>query len=243
MFLIMIKKKIKDIIACCILLLSWSSFAQIGVGVETPEADLDVKGDIRMRQLGNPISFNHVILSDSEGNLAYLDQGVESYTVKEVLYKNMPRPVSSTAYSASIGAGTLVELGLEIVVELRPYTTNAVSIEYNVPISSTALPGYMGITLVRQENGTSSELEAGSRKFTYYNVPQNQDGYRYTLMPVAGKATDIITNDSSQMKYIAYSAKGYIERGAGTMNFGNPLLPADNFGTGILVIYVYEKNL
>ena len=226
-----------------------TTFAQVGIKVEKPEAELDVDGSVRLQKLDNPVSYNRILLADKDGNIGFKDQGDDVFFVKDILYKNLPQTVSSTVYSASL-VSTIkpIELGLDILVELLPNSVTAVTIEYNLPITAAILatesvPGYLGITLVKTENGVLTELEEGSRKFTIYDVGSLVNNRKYITMPVSGKATDIIANDSNQKRYITYSAKGYIESGKGITYFGNPLNDTDNFGRGVTVIQVYEKRL
>ncbi|WP_158963400.1 hypothetical protein [Myroides fluvii] len=225
-------------------------FGQVGIHNEKPEADLDVKGEVRLRKLANPIEYNRMILADEHGNLGYNDLGEDAYTAKDVLFKNLPQSVSTTLVNNS-NAVTMVpvELNLDLVVKIEPRTTVAVALEYNVSITgvltniNTPVPGYMGITLYRSENNIQTELEEGSRKFTLYNVPKNYGSERHITMPVSGKATDIFTNLTTSAKYITYSAKGYVENGRGTMFFGSPVGADENYGTGVFIIQIYEKKL
>ncbi|WP_410879361.1 hypothetical protein [Myroides sp. DW712] len=239
-------KIIKKSLVLVLFLSLTTAFGQIGINVETPSANLDVNGDVRLRKLNNPTGFNRQVLANQDGVLGYSDLGEDNYAVKDILFKVMPVTVSSTASEASVWKGPsqgAVELGLDIVVPIEPFSSTAIAIEYNIPITSTIASGYIGVTLVKFENGVMTELEEGSRKFTLYNTPLHMGNMRYITMPVSGKATDIVYNNTNQTKYITYSSKGYIEIGAGTTYFGNPLQNSDNFGTGILVIQVYQKKL
>ncbi|MGS4344789.1 hypothetical protein ACKUSY_04110 [Myroides odoratus] len=222
---------------------------QVGINIEQPEADLDVEGSVRWRKLDNPVSYNRMIVANAQGDIGYTNLGDDAYTVKDVLFKYLPQTVSSTLKNQSnTHPKPLVELNLDLLVAVAPYSSTAIAVEYNVSITAvltgtTAIPGYMGITLMKNENGVQTELEEGSRKFTLYNVPVNYNNSKYITMPVSGKATDILTNYTNQTKYITYSAKGYIENGSGVMYFGNPPNAPNNFGSGVLIVQVYEKRL
>ena len=249
----MTKIKLRQIIVFCTFFCTVVTFAQVGIGLENPTTDLDVKGDVRMRQLANPISYNRTILANEEGDLAFFDQGEDTYSVKDVLYKLLNNNVTTQrTFATNINPSSsfpLIELGMDLTVEIKPFTTTAVAMEYNVPVTSVLfsnaakVPSYMGITMVRKENGLLDELEEGSRKFTLFNVPVNYQSRRYISMPVSGKATDIVVNNTRQTRYITYSAKGYIENGSGDMYFGNPLSDFNYYGSGVFIIQVYEKKM
>ena len=240
--------KVLKICALCLFAIT-TAFGQVGINNENPEADLDVKGDIRMRLLGNPISYNRLILADEEGNLGYNDLGSSSYILKSIYYKPLSQSVSTQLINASGSTNIPIELNLEIELKVDSRTAVAISIEYNLPITavlpgtSNDIPGYMGATLFRRENNIQTELEEGSRKYTLYNVPKNYGANKHITMPVSGRATDMIANTTSDFKMFTYSVKGYVENGRGTMHFGNFLNASENYGEGVLVIHVYEKNL
>ncbi|MBB1139656.1 hypothetical protein [Myroides sp. WP-1] len=226
-----------------------TAFGQVGINNEHPEADLDIKGDIRMRYLGNPIQYNRLILADEEGNLGYNDLGPSSYSLKSIYYKNLSQSVSTQLVNATGAVNSPIELNMEIEIKVDSRTAVAISMEYNLPVTavlagtSNDIPGYLGATLFRRENNVQSELEEGSRKFTLYNVPKNYGTTKHITMPISGRATEMITNTTSNVKTIVYSVKGYVENGRGTMHFGNFLNPSENYGEGVFVIHVYEKRL
>lgn len=248
MFLIIRTMKVLKIGALCLFAVS-TAFGQVGINNENPEADLDIKGGIRMRLLANPIPYHRLILADEEGNLGYNDLGSSSYTLKSIYFKPLSQGVSTQLVNASGAANTPVELNLDIEVIVNSRSSVAVSLEYNLPITavlagnSNDVPGFMGATVFRRENNMQTEIEEGSRKFTLYNVPQNYGTTKHVTMPISGRATDRVTNSTSDIKRIVYSVKGYVENGRGTMYFGNFVNASENYGEGVLVIHVYEKKL
>lgn len=243
--------KFLDIKVLLLLFFTANIFAQVGVGTEKPEADLDIHGSIRLRKLGTIANSTRMLLSNEKGDVGFFDLGKDSYRVKDVFYKIMDKPTISTARGASLYVPRLplIELLLDIEVEIAPRTTTAVTMEYNVPItalidnSTRGIPSYIGVTLVKNEGGGAVELDEGSRKFSFYDVNAQIDSQKCLTMPVSGKATDVITNNSNSKMVVSYSAKGYIENGVGTLYFGEVSSGDSSFGSGVFVVQVYEKEL
>lgn len=233
------------------LLLTATSFGQVGIGTENPEADFDIRGNIRLRQLGNSSHSTRMLMSNDKGDIGFINHEKDSYRVKDVFYKIMQTPAITTVNGASLHAPRfpLIELSLDVDVEIAPQTRTAVTMEYNVPITalidvtSRNVPSYIGITLVKKEDGTTIELDEGSRKFSFYDVNAIFDSKRCLTMPVSGKATDVIVNNTNSPMIVSYSAKGYIETGYGTLYFGEVSSGDSSFGSGVFVVQVYEKEL
>lgn len=227
-----------------------SSFGQVGIKNDNPEADLDVNGSVRFRNLvNNGVTYNRIVLSNSVGDLGVKAIGENDFRVKDVFYAFMPDKVTTTQSNAALlgtGLSALIELGLDIEVEIEPNSVTAISLEYNVPVSApvrnndTRIPQYMGVTLVKNESNKNIELDEGSRKLTFFAINNTEN---IISMPVSGRATDIITNTTNTTKKITYSAKGFIENGLSQpKTFGNPGGSNSGFGNGIITVQVYNKK-
>ncbi len=246
------RMKIKDIKFFLLLLFSITTMGQVGIGTEKPEATLDVYGSVRIRKLSNSFLSSKMLLANEKGELGYVTFEKDAYQVKDIFYRIMTKGVHTRVLAASIISVStpLIDLSLDITVEVAPHTTTAVTMEYNVPIttlidrnSTNDLPGYIGITLVKREGMAAiQELDEGSRKFTFYKTNAQYYSKFCTSMPVSGRATDVIINNTDSIKKITYSAMGYIESGRGDMYFGEFSSGESSFGAGVFIAQVYQKD-
>lgn len=244
--------KIDNIKFLLLFLFSVTTMAQVGIGTEKPEATLDVAGSVRIRKLSNSFHSSKMLLANEKGELGYVTLEEDAYQVKDILFKIMTEGVHTDKPVASITSigRPLIDLSLDITVEIAPYTTTAITMEYNVPITALVtgngtgnLPGYIGITLVKREGiGKTQELDEGSRKFTFYRTNAKYLSKYCISMPVSGKATDVVVNDTNSIKKITYSAKGYVENGKGDMYFGEVPSGESSFGAGVFIAQVYQKD-
>lgn len=230
------------------------AFGQVGIGVALPEKELDVKGDIRFRDV-KPIQdspalseYDRQLVLSKEGDLATVPVFSEpnAYRLRNVYYKNMVNPVKS--FTKTTQPGQELNLGLEIEVSIPPYTESLVLVDYSVPMmiyvgtGSTATvvkAGYLGITFKKDK----VELDQASRKNTlpsYFHTP-------VAGFAVSGKAVDVVINKTDKTIKHTYKALGYIE--ANTENkevtFGMYSATGKNFnwGKGAMTVQVFDRNI
>ncbi len=243
----------RNIVLFFLLHIGGVALGQVGINNLRPEADLDVDGSVKFRKLNNMLNFNQIIVANEEGRLAATEVEEGAFLLRDIYFKKMSQLVKTTSPSAVFvpNRSTLIELGLDIDIPISPHSEVIVSVEYNVPVinqysNSNEYSNYLGITLIRKFNQTLVELDEGSRKITVYRGYTLQDRVRIVGVPITGKATDMVSNNTNVVNNYTYSAKGYIETGRGTIYYGdiNSLFPRElNWGNGILVITVYEKAI
>lgn len=243
----------RNIVLFFLLHIGGMALGQVGINNLRPEADLDVDGSVKFRKLRDMSSFSQIIVGNEKGRLATTQVEEGAFLLRDIYFKKMPQLVKTTNSSALFTPtrSTLIELGLDIDIPISPHSEVVVSVEYNVPIinqysDSNEYSNYLGITLVRKFNQTFVELDEGSRKITVYRGYTLQDRLRIVGMPITGKATDMVSNNTNVVNNYTYSVKGYIELGKGTIYYGgiDSIFPRElNWGNGILVITVYEKAM
>lgn len=241
MFLII--KMVKELLqVVCFLLCTGMTYAQVGISVKQPKADLDVDGEVRLRAINTTLPSTKVVVANENGDLGYIPKGADNYEAKDIFYKMIdPEVVNAGGSNAGYS-----RLGLDITVEVEPFTEVAIAIEYNIPVTMwRSAPNYAGITLMKTNNANNrrEELDEGSRKYTSFDTRTTFDGYYIASMPVTGKATDIVVNKTANTMSFTYSTLPYIEGGAGIVHFGDFTDGRENFGTGILLVQVYEKKI
>lgn len=241
--------KIKTLLALCIFSTSLA-FGQVGIGVTLPEKELDVKGDIRFRDI-QPIhnspdvsEYDRQLVVSKEGDLATVPIFGEpnAYRLRNVYYKNMNAPVKSNVKETNRQSD--LNLGLEIKVSIPPYTESLILIDYSVPIMITAtvdasIFGYLGITFKKD----TAELDQASRKNTlptHFNMPAG--GFA-----VSGKAVDAVINKTGKTITHTYKAVGYIEENKQNrmVTFGMYSNTGANYnwGKGAMTIQVFDRNV
>lgn len=242
-------------------ILSLPCFAQVGVGTLTPQSDLDVVGTVRLRKLAPSSELHRILVIDQQGNLATKNQRKGQFRITDIYYKTVELPIKTNPNEEDLG-GTYsytVDLGLALEIVIEPKSMVVVSLEYNIPCivemhDKDVYPSYMGLELSKsslQLNLQKEVVQAGSRKYTVYDINADQDGDKIISIPVAGAAADVVENPSDKQVTVTYEVKGYVEIKAGstnnyTMFFGGYHSEDPNFegiGNGIYMVSVYEKTL
>lgn len=220
------------------------TYSQVGINKEDLTSDFEVKGSMRLRQFDSSVIPSRILVANDNGDVGFVSQGENRYTVRDVYYKMMSEEAIKPIYSNNSG---LVELKLDITIDINPYTETAVFLDYNVPVTAIGawIPSYMGVSLLKTAKGDPKiiYINEGSRKFTFYTTQARYGGGNCVTMPVTGKATDVIVNNTPNKVTFTYSAKGYIEGGQGTMYFGNVNKAETAFGVGVLIAQVFERKI
>ena len=188
------KKKL--IINIAFLLFTSLTLAQIGINTTNPTKDLDVNGELRIRNLPYLIS-SEFLASDNLGNIGKYNP---------LLISEISSVIASSNIDVLINTSTIVNninLGLSTTIFIPANKEAIIIIDYSVPIgvSSFTNPiGYYGITF--RKNG--SEEVAGSRKFSF-NINENAN-----MVTVFNHYVENFTSSSID-RYITYSLNGYVE--------------------------------
>lgn len=231
--------------------------AQIGVNTLTPTTDLDVNGSVRLRKLNTDSDLYRLLVADTDGNLATVNNEKGAYQMTDVYFKTINKKITTVVKEARFETlkTPSIELGLDIEVVIEPNSMVIVSMDYNVPVVIEEVevgkkPAYVGLTLVKESSDLNmgiTEIGEGSRKFTIYGVNKEDDHVKLIAMPITGSAADVVENRTDDQIRIKYSVKGYIESGGDSIkNFGgykDNLDDNEDFGNGIFIINVFEKAL
>lgn len=258
----------RKIVMICFALISISSFGQVGIGTEDPQAALDVdpKGVkveqeedkyIRIEGLERKPDYLRKIVLDDKGNMATMDYDSDNFNLKTLKYVKSKKTIY-TAKSANVMDNSKEKLSLELDLEviLSPYTDNILFLEYDVPIyiynnhdkdNAKIVIGYMGVTLTKvEDNNTIVELDQGSRKMTNYEGRSSANSNDFMGVSIGGKAVDQVSNTGNTGKKVLYKLYGYVEKGYyeqidKDIYFCNANGEIESLGIGLFNIAVYEK--
>ncbi|WP_147448384.1 hypothetical protein [Dokdonia sinensis] len=180
-----------------------SSFAQIGINTTSPTRDLDVNGDLRIRNLPSQnVNESNFLTTDANGNIGQSTAYILSDVDAVIASTNVDRTVTG------LGIRDNVPLGLSIRTTIPANKEGLVIIQYSVPVgisSFTEPRGYYGIRFLR--NGV--EAVEGSRKFSmmkegHANMVSVSNVYVEHFSPRPNDRT------------ITFNCKGYIEQRSGS---------------------------
>lgn len=232
------KKKSKKIVFPFFLLWNLCSYAQIGVGTEVPTQEFEIKGTVRFKELDQNLQLTRQLLSDDEGNLTAAE------SVKDRLYyDNLQKELMP--YPVLVGPNETKDLGVELVMEIKPLSETVVILTYNIPIYSRDntilnLPEYGGVKLASSRDGN---LPLGARKFTFplsYGI--NNTTSRGAFF-IEGKYVDVISNTTNQVETVKYTLQGFIENGNAASFYFSDGVGNGSFGVGIFSGMVFYKGL
>ncbi len=217
------------------LFFTFSILAQVGIGTTSPTKDLDVNGEVRIRNLPT-ITDPTFLASDVNGNVG----AVSIYTLYDI---NLDIASSNVDTSIS-GLSTInnLNLGLSISTTIPANKEAIIIVNYSVPMgvsSFTTSGGYYGIRFIR--NGV--EEQAGSRKNTIFSETSSFPSAR--MVTISNIYVDTITA-STVPQVINYELNGYIEQlstGTHTYRFNMWSNTGNNFnwGFGTLSATVYVR--
>ncbi len=188
--------KTKIFLSFILILTTGFIFAQVGINTSSPTKDLDINGEIRIRNLPTQTS-NILIGADAEGNIGtsaiYLPSDIKSTRATSNVDVVIPP-------SSGITTIDNINLGLSTTVTIPENKEAFIIISYSVPIGISSFKnptGYYGIRFLRD----GLELQEGSRKFSIIrNMASVNNTYTDHYLP------------SSFERVIVFSLNGYIER-------------------------------
>jgi len=229
-----------------------TSGGNVGIGTVNPQYMLDVADTSRVNNLkvnDAPLLANATnMVIDDNGNVGRAYKTANNFTFGDVYSVVMGEPVTNNDTHNSI---IKIPLNVEIEVTTPPHTECLYFIDYNMPChyiknnADTVKIGYIGVTLFKTTEQSTAELPEGSRKFTTF-----RKGYSNTNaigMPIIGKATDRIRNESDIPHKTTYSLSGYIEMNVNgdEVRFGMYAATGENFnwGRGTMSVLSYVKVL
>lgn len=196
-------KKLQYIYIIVIALIFSNSWGQVGIGIENPEADLDVNLNTKLSGLKDVthelLEYNKIVFADKDGNIGYQNRNVDSYIYRNTYFAKMTN-VSSISTK-------LTSLGLDISIAVPANGQSMVEINYSVSIINGS-GSNASLVLSRVENGTETFLYEATRSFTF------ADGYSNSAT-AKGRAIsnvhyDEIKNDSNTIKNVTYKLYGIV---------------------------------
>ncbi|HLW32395.1 MAG TPA: hypothetical protein VKX40_09040 [Aequorivita sp.] len=212
-------------------------FSQVGINTTNPTKDLDINGELRIRNL--PVQTGDFLLgADHDGNIGKTSVFLISDINSIAASQNVDITISPNQ------AKTLdnIDLGLSLPVTIPANREAMVIISYSVPmgLSTFSSPrGYYGIRFLR--DGT--EAEVGSRKHTVMDRPNNSN-----MVSVSNIYTEKFASSPIE-RIINYTLNGYIEHFSSdisnTYRFNmwspDPLVHNYNWGKAVISKQVYLK--
>ena len=214
-----------------LVLINFLAYSQVGIGTASPTKDLDINGELRIRNLPY-LTDSEFLACDNLGNIG---------KYRPMLISDISSVIASSNIDILINTSTIINninLGLSTTIFIPANKEAIIIIDYSVPIgvSSFTNPiGYYGITF--RKNG--SEEVVGSRKFSF-NINGNAN-----MVTVFNHYIENFTSSSID-RYITYSLNGYVEthnNSSNTFRFNmwNPLGDNYNWGKATLSKIVYLR--
>lgn len=188
------------------LFLSTLSFGQIGIGTEKPTQEFEVKGTVIFRDLEQQSSttFNRQVMADSQGNLTAKETSSSGLFFKNIVRQTMGQPIA-------VRVGSTQDLGVNIKVEIEPYSEAIVVLSYNIPVfiaeSIKTINSYFATVKLYKNN---EPIYPAFRKFTF-PVEYNKSVRFFQGMFLDGKYVDVVKNDTGNTVSVTYSLKGGAE--------------------------------
>ncbi len=189
------------------------AFAQVGINTTNPTKDLDINGELRIRNLPSMNNSLDVLTADVNGNTGKISN---LKFLKEVYFDEATSNIDRTIYTDGQSTVNNVNLGLSNTVVIPAYVKATIIVSYSIPVglsgADDVVNGYYGIRFLK--NGV--EQQSGSRK---YSIPDRYKRYYYstdTFSMVSAGTTYIEVIDNSanpNSQSVTFSLNGYIEQG------------------------------
>lgn len=209
--------------------------SQVGINTTSPTKDLDINGELRIRNLPDAnISNSNLLVADVNGNVGKSDFFILSNVVSSVASSNVDRSISSPVTINNI------DIGLSSTITIPANKEAFIIVNYSVPIGISSftqpLSSYYGIRFLKN----NIEQESGSRKSTCVY------GQNANMLTISNVYVENIPSQASS-NTITYSLNGYIEQiiaGSHTYRFNmwsNVIGNNFNWGRGVITVQVYLK--
>lgn len=227
----------KSFLVISFLFFTGLTFSQVGINTDLPTKELDVNGELRVRNLPTNNGATSVLTTDADGNISQS----QTFILWEVDSQVATAPVDYST-SADIIVNN-IDLGMSITVNIPANVEARIIINYSVPmgVSSFTEPiGYYGVRFLKD----GIEAPAGSRKFSVLNNGGNQD-QTANMITVSNVYTENLPVSTTSRTF-TYTLNGYIEQlRAGSHNYRFNMWdvnsPNFNWGRATLTKTVYIK--
>jgi hypothetical protein len=195
--------------------------AQVGINTVSPTKDLDINGELRVRDLPLQNTANiFLVTTDSNGNIGKSKTPLLVEVSSQVATNNVDITLNGSQIINNIN------LGLSTSVTIPANKVAFIIITYSVPVGVGGTPtGYYGIRFLKD----GIESESGSRKFSI-----GLDTNVVNMVTTTNIFTENFTSEPVD-RTITYSLNGYIEQydnGTHTYRFNMYSSTSSNFNWG-----------
>lgn len=175
--------------------------AQVGFGIEHPEADFDVNLLTQfsaMKEVTSELDlYDKMLIADKDGNIGYRNRGHDAFIYRNTLFRKMTAPQKINA--------SLNLLPLSVQFTVPAFGKSLVEINYSVA-AYNGVTGNASIVLERVENRKKTILYESIRTFTYskeYSSSVSAMG-----RAISNVYYDEITNNTSKAIEVEYNVYG-----------------------------------
>jgi len=222
------------------------SYSQVGIGTVSPTKELDVNGQLRVRNLPTANNSTRVLTTDGNGNLS------KNTSIQLLIDTQIDQAASQIDYtpnSTGLISKDDIDLGLSNTITIPPGVKATIITNYSVPMGMVdniyGVNAYYGIRLLR--NGI--ETPAGSRKMTV-SEPSNPNVLMVILMStISATYIEEVDNTAGITPIsLTFVCNGYVEQAAANFNpiyrFNMWSAIGDNFnwGKAFMSTQLYIKN-
>lgn len=203
------------------------------MGTTTPTKELDINGELRIRNIPSATSAPEVLTADVDGNI----KKFETFLVSDV--KSIVANTNVDYANFGINIADNIDLGLSTSAIIPANTEALIVIKYSVPIGISnfvTTEGYYGIRFLRN----AIEESQASRKFSILKTETTAN-----MVSVANIYTEKLTPSPTE-RTITYTLNGYIEQyQSGLVNYRFNMWSSTgtnfNWGRATLTKIVYLK--
>lgn len=221
------------ILIISLLLVTNICLSQTGIGIEKPEADLDINVLTKFSNLPDVSSklseYKTFLYIDNLGYIGGKEKvkGEENYSYRTSYFQTMSVPLSFSFLNS---------LGLEKTIVIPPYTNSLIEVNYSIPAMNGNY-GNASVLLSKIENTDEVFIYESARTFTY------AQGYAQVLAlgrAISNVYYDEIKNDTDSPITLTYKLYGNTTSG-GKTRFGMYGTASNfNWGYGSLNINVFD---
>ena len=179
--------------------------AQVGIGIERPEVDLDVNVKMQLSNLPNVSTqldkYNRMLYADGYGNIGYMERSTDSYVYGTSYFQTMTSAVAVNS--------TLTPLNLSITIAVLPMKKIIVEVNYNIVVINGG--SGLGSVLLGKSGNREGELIYNSmRSFSFAsNYSTRASSYGRSISNVY---YDEIVNNTDQVQHITYQVYGMLSQ-------------------------------